>query len=371
MSIDNRALLSSGLLLLAVVAAAAVAAETGTDTPAPTTAAPVAGPALPAPAAPPTPEFSVVDRGHFNVARPEIQAFIEQLAAQGFDRRRVSALLSAAEPQQKILDAMSRPAEKTLQWWEYRARVMTPTRVEAGVELWHEHKELLDQVALEYQVAPEYLVAVIGVETKYGRNTGHFRVIDALMTLAFDYPPRSTYFRKELTQFLLLAREDKLDPLSIRGSYAGAMGALQFMPSSYRRFAVSEQHDAHRDLWGDWGDIFASTANYLHQAGWQHGAPVLAEVQLPGDLTVTPPDRVTLTETLGGLRSHGLSVTSELPDDTPAVLVSAPQQNANGYRVGFQNFYVITRYNNSPLYAMAVYELAQEIRQQIAQEAAL
>ncbi|HEY1724922.1 MAG TPA: lytic murein transglycosylase B [Steroidobacteraceae bacterium] len=360
----------AGTLLLALLGAAAIAADSGGEAPAPATAAAPAGAPLPGPPAPP-PEFSVVDRGHFNVARPEIQSFIEQLAAQGFDRHRVSVLLSAAEPQQKILDAMSRPAEKTLQWWEYRSRVLTPTRVDAGVELWHEHKELLDQVALEYQVAPEYLVAVIGVETKYGRNTGHFRVIDALMTLAFDYPPRAAYFRKELTQFLLLAREDKLDPLSIRGSYAGAMGALQFMPSSYRRFAVSEQHDAHRDLWGDWGDIFASTANYLHQAGWQYGAPVLAEAQLPGDVTLAPPDRVTLTETLGALRSHGLSVSSELPDDTPAVLVSAPEQQANGYRVGFQNFYVITRYNNSPLYAMAVYELAQQIRQQIAQETAL
>jgi membrane-bound lytic murein transglycosylase B len=369
-SIGIRVLVSSGLLALAA-AAAAVAAESGSEAPGPGSSAPAAGPALPAPTPPPAPEFSVVDRGHFNVARPEIQAFIEQLTAQGFDRRRVSTLFAAAEPQQKILDAMSRPAEKTLQWWEYRARVLTPTRVDAGVQLWHEHKELLDQVAVEYQVAPEYLVAVIGVETKYGHNTGRYRVIDALMTLAFDYPPRSAYFRKELTQFLLLAREDKLDPLAIRGSYAGAMGALQFMPSSYRRFAVSEQHDAHRDLWGDWGDIFASTANYLHQAGWQYGAPVLAEAQLSGDLTLAPPDRVTLTETLGGLRLHGLTVSSELPDETPAVLVSAPQPDANGYRVGFQNFYVITRYNNSPLYAMAVYELAQEIRQQIAQEAAL
>ncbi|HEY3731790.1 MAG TPA: lytic murein transglycosylase B [Steroidobacteraceae bacterium] len=369
MSIGIRPLVSSALLLLTLAASAA--AEGGSDTPVPGSPAPAARPSLPAPSLPPAPEFSVVDRGHFNVARPEIQAFIEQLAAQGFDRRRISSLFSAAEPQQRILDAMSRPAEKTLQWWEYRARVLTSARIEAGVQLWHEHKELLDQIAAEYQVAPEYLVAVIGVETKYGHNTGHYRVIDALMTLAFDYPPRSAYFRKELTQFLLLAREDKLDPLTIRGSYAGAMGALQFMPSSYRRFAVSEQHDPHRDLWGDWGDIFASTANYLHQAGWQYGAPVLAEAQLPGDLTLAPPDRVTLAATLGGLRSQGLTVSSDLPDETPAVLVAAPQQDASGYRVGFQNFYVITRYNNSPLYAMAVYELAQEIRLQIAQEAAL
>ncbi len=116
------------------------------------------------------------------------------------------------------------------------------------------------------------------------------------------------------------------------------MGALQFMPSSYRRFAVSEQHAAHRDLWGDWGDIFASTANYLHQSGWQFGAPVLAEAQLPPDLSLMPPEHLTLTDTLGSLRAHGLTVASELPDDTPAVLLAAPQAEANGYRVGFQNF---------------------------------
>jgi membrane-bound lytic murein transglycosylase B len=342
---------------------------------APTLAPEIAAPAAVAPALPASPpaaaEYSVVDRSHFDLARPEIHSYIDQLAAQGFDRDRVTALLGAAEPQQKILDAISRPAEKTLQWWEYRTRVLTQERIDGGVQLWHDHKELLDQVAIEYQVPPEYLVAVLGVETRYGRVTGRYRVVDALATLAFDYPPRGSYFRKELTEFLLLARDDKFDPLSIRGSYAGAMGALQFMPSSYRKFAVSEQHLAHRDLWGDWGDIFASTANYLHQAGWQYGAPVLAEAQPSAELTVTPPDRMTLNETLGDLRGHGLTISSELPDETPALLLAAPQQDSIGYRVGFKNFYVITRYNNSPLYAMAVFDLAQAIQQQIAQEAAL
>jgi membrane-bound lytic murein transglycosylase B len=338
---------------------------------APTPAAPAAAaPAAPTPA-PPAAEYSVVDRSHFDLSRPEIRSYIDQLVAQGFDRNRITALLGAAEPQQKILDAISRPAEKTLQWWEYRTRVLTQERIDAGVQLWHEHKELLDQVAIEYQVPPEFLVAVLGVETRYGRVTGRYRVVDALATLGFDYPPRASYFRKELTEFLLLARDDKFDPLSIRGSYAGAMGALQFMPSSYRKFAVSEQHLPHRDLWSDWGDIFASTANYLHQAGWQYGAPVLAEAQPTSELTLTPPDRMTLNETLGDLRAHGLAISSELPDETPALLLAAPQQDTIGYRVGFQNFYVITRYNNSPLYAMAVYDLAQAIQQQIAQQAAL
>ncbi len=365
------------LIVLGAGANLAAAAESAADVPAATAAPLPSVPAAPTPAAPvPTSppaaaEYSVVDHSHFDLSRPEIHSYIDQLVTQGFDRNRLKALLGAAEPQQKILDAISRPAEKTLQWWEYRTRVLTQERIDAGVQLWHDHKELLDQVALEYQVSPEYLIAVLGVETRYGHVTGRYRVVDALATLAFDYPPRGSYFRKELTEFLLLAREEKFDPLSIRGSYAGAMGALQFMPSSYRKFAVSEQHAAHRDLWGDWGDIFASTANYLHQAGWQYGAPVLAEAQLPAELGLIAPEHMALNETLGGLRARGVTVSSELPDETPALLLAAPQQDAYGYRVGFKNFYVITRYNNSPLYAMAVYDLAQAIGQRIAQEAAL
>jgi len=311
------------------------------------------------------------EHAHFDLGRAEIRSFLDEAVAQGLERDRVLALLGAAEPQPKIIDAITRPAEKTLQWWEYRQRMLTPARIEAGAQLWREHKELLDQVASEYEVPPEYLVAVLGVETQYGRVTGRYRVLDALATLAFDYAPRAPYFRKELSEFLQLAREDNLDPLSTRGSYAGAMGALQFMPSSYRKFAVSEQHAAHTDLWGDWGDIFASTANYLHQAGWQNGAPVLAEAQLPSDQTLAPPEHLALTETLGSLRGHGLAVASSMADDTPALLLAAQQPDAMGYRVGFQNFYVITRYNSSPLYAMAVHDLAQAIKQQIAQEAAL
>jgi membrane-bound lytic murein transglycosylase B len=375
------------LLALAATAFLAASAQSTGDAAAPAAQseppAQSALPALPAPPAPPAPapssaqtsppatEYSVVDRSHFDLSRPEIHAYIGQLVAQGFDRDRLSAVLAAAEPQQKILDAISRPAEKTLQWWEYRARVLTQERIDGGVQLWHDHKELLDQVAIEYQVPPEYLIAVLGVETRYGRITGRYRVVDALATLAFDYPPRAAYFRKELTEFLLLAREENFDPLSIRGSYAGAMGALQFMPSSYRKFAVSAQHAPHRDLWGDWGDIFASTANYLRQAGWQYGAPVLAEAQLPADAGVAVPEHMALNQTLGGLRAAGVLVASELPDDTPALLLAAPQPQAPGYRVGFKNFYVIMRYNNSPLYAMAVHDLAQAIAQQIAPEAAL
>jgi membrane-bound lytic murein transglycosylase B len=149
------------------------------------------------------------------------------------------------------------------------------------------------------------------------------------------------------------------------------MGALQFMPSSYRRYAVSEQPGLHSDLWGDWADIFASTANYLHQFGWRYGAPVLAEVSPDPGADLAAPDHVTLTATLGSLRAKGLSISSTLPDDTPAVLIAAAGPDAMHYRVGFHNFYVITRYNSSPLYAMAVHDLAQAIRERVAVKAAL
>ncbi|HLK70918.1 MAG TPA: lytic murein transglycosylase B, partial [Steroidobacteraceae bacterium] len=304
-------------------------------------------------------------------SRPEIQSFIAQAQAQGVPAQQVIAAIRSAQPQPQIVDAMNRPAEKTLQWWEYRSRMLTPARISAGAQLWREHKELLDQVAIEYGVAPEYVVAVLGVETLYGRITGHYRVIDALATLAFDYPPRADYFRRELIAFLLLSHEQNLDLLSVRGSYAGAMGALQFMPSSYRKFAISERRGVPSDLWQDWGDIFASTANFLHQAGWQAGAPVLAETHFGTDPNLTPSEHVQLSATLGSLRAQGLTVASDLPDSTPVVLLAAPEPDGMRYRVGFRNFFVITRYNSSPAYAMAVYDLAKAIRERVALDAAL
>jgi membrane-bound lytic murein transglycosylase B len=366
----SRAGLSGAITCCLVLCAShAVGAVPPSSAPA-ATAATTATTAQTVPVAPVAP-VAPVERGPFDLTRPDIQDFIDQLANQGLDRAQLTAVLGAAEAQPRIIDAMERPAEKTLQWWEYRARMLTPGRIDGGVQLWLEHKELLDQVALEYQVPPEYLLAVLGVETQYGRMTGRYRVLDALATLAFDYPPRAAFFRKELGEYLLLAHEDGFDPVSIHGSYAGAMGALQFMPSSYRRYAVSARHNAHRDLWNDWADIFASVANYLHQYGWQYGGPVLVDAPFTGAGTLAPSDHMALTETVGTLRARGLSIASTLQDTTPALLLSAAQADSMAYRVGFQNFYVITRYNTSPLYAMAVHDLAEAIRQQVMLEAAL
>jgi membrane-bound lytic murein transglycosylase B len=240
------------------------------------------------------------------------------------------------------------------------------------VQFWNEHKESLARVASDYQVPPEYLVAILGVETKYGRSTGRYRVLDALATLAFDYPPRHSYFSSELEQFLLLVKETRLDPLTTTGSYAGAMGAPQFMPSVYRRYAVDANTDRRPDLWSDWDDILASVANYLHEHGWTPGAPVLAEASLDPDPTFQIEQRnVELNETVDSLGAHGVRVSQQLPADTPAVLISAEQRDGPAYRVGFHNFYVITRYNSSARYAMAVYDLAQAVAQRLQPQTAV
>lgn len=309
---------------------------------------------------------AVVSTAHaaagFDVGRPEIQAFIAEQAKAGANAEGLAALLADAVPQPRIIELMSQPAEKTLQWFEYRTRFLTEERIDAGVTLWREHRELLDKVAAAEQVSPQYILAIIGVETYYGRITGRYRVLDALATLAFDYPPRSEYFRAELGQFLKLCGEERLDPKSLLGSYAGAMGVAQFMPSSYRQYAVNEDGSAARDLWRDWGDIFASVAHYLHQHGWQYGAPVMANSRFQGDTPPTLPSTVSLTNTVGKLRERGFVIDTDLPADTPAVAVAAPEADQPAWRVGFRNFYVITRYNRSPLYAMAVNDLADAIQ---------
>jgi membrane-bound lytic murein transglycosylase B len=331
-------------------ATAAVPAAAAPATAVPPAAAPAAAPAEPT-AAP------------FDVHRPEIAQWVEEVVSHdGWSRKSVVALLGRAQPQPKVLEIMGRPLERVAPWWEYRERFMTPERVEKGVQLWLDHRVTLERIAAQYQVPPEYLVAIVGVETFYGHTTCRYRVLDALATLAFDYPPRATYFRGELEQFLLLTRENKLDPLTTCGSYAGAMGVPQFMPSVYRHYAVGTDGDKKRDLWGNWDDILASVANYLHEWGWTPGAPVLAETTLDPDPSFEiEPHNLDLNETVGSLGAHGIKVDLDVPPGTRAVLISAEQRDGPAYRVGFHNFYVITRYNHSARYAMTVYDLATAV----------
>lgn len=308
-------------------------------------------------------------RTRFDLDRPEIKQFVETTAAeQKIEPLDIYRLLAKAEPQPKIIELISKPAEKVSPWYEYRARFITEQRVAEGTQFMLEHRARLEKAHRETGVAPEYVVAIIGVETFYGRITGKYRVLDALTTLAFDYAPRADFFRGELAQFIALSREESIDPLTAMGSYAGAMGASQFMPSSYRRYAVDGGNDNHRDLFSDWDDIIASVANYFKEHGWVTDGPVLADAVLQPDApVVADPGNLVLNETIAGLRSKGVDFDPESQGaDTPVLLVPAETQLGPSYRVGFKNFEVITRYNRSVRYAMAVHDLAETIAGRIA-----
>jgi len=302
------------------------------------------------------------DTERFDPKRPEIRRFVREVARRdGLSRRRVLKLIEQARPLPQTLDIMTRPPERVLEWWEYRQHFVTDKRIDEGVRFWLEHRRVLERVAAQQGVPPEYIVAILGCETFYGRNTGRDRVLDSLATLAFDYPPRATYFRRELEQFLLLTRETHLNPLRVKGSYSGAMGAPQFMPSAYRRYAVDESRNHRRDLWTDWADVFASVANFLRTNGWQPGEPVIADAQLDPDPAFQLDSRGVLSASLAELNAQGVHVALQLPDSTSAILVPAEQAEGPAYRVGFNNFRVIMRYNRSTRYAMAVNDLAEAI----------
>jgi membrane-bound lytic murein transglycosylase B len=305
--------------------------------------------------------------GAIDVRRDEVKQFIAHMAdTSSFKKRELRKILKAAQSQPAIIEAMDRPAEKAKPWSEYRPIFITERRIREGTDFWIAHRQALDQASVRSGVAPEYLAAILGVETYYGRLTGNYRVLDALATLAFDYPARSKFFREELEQFLLLTRDSGLDPLTVKGSYAGAMGAPQFMPSNYRRFAVDAEADGHINLWTDWLDVCASVGNYLKEHGWNAGEPVLSEASVaPDKASELDGRKLTLSETVGSLRTKGVDFESALPADAPALLIAADDTDGVHWRVGYNNFYVITRYNHSALYAMAVFELAAAVKQRV------
>ena len=308
-----------------------------------------------------------------DIKRPEVKEFIAHMSkAYGFKKGALRKLLKSAASQPAIIDAMSKPAEKAKLWYEYRPIFLNERRIREGTEFWVAHRQALDQASIKSGVAPEYLAAILGVETYYGRLTGTYRVLDALVTLSFDYPPREKFFRDELEQYLLLTRDAHLDPQALKGSYAGAMGAPQFMPSNYRRYAVDADANGRIDLWNDWPDVCASVGNYLKEHGWNTGEPILEEATVPaekaGDLDGR---KLALSETIASLEAKGVSFDTSLPPEAPAILIAADEPDGVHWRVGYNNFFVITRYNHSPLYAMAVYELATAMKQRmLANEAA-
>ena len=298
--------------------------------------------------------------------RNDVRQFIaEMVQKHGFARSELRTLFSHARFQPAVIAAITPPTEPRAQSWQaYRALFLTPARIEAGVAFSEQHRPALAYAAALYGVPEEIIVAIIGVETAYGRNTGNYRVIDALTTLAFDYPPRAEFFRGELEDFLLYARDASIDTLSLKGSYAGAIGIPQFMPDSYRRYAVDLDGDGKEDLSGSVADAIGSVANFLKVHGWQAGEPVAYAAQVQGDnyrklidAGIKPGYR------FGDLADFGVSASGAAAANAPCALIElTTPDEPDEYLVGFTNFYVLTRYNHSSMYAAAVLELAQAVK---------
>lgn len=300
-------------------------------------------------------------------ARKDVQSFIDGLVKKdGFSRDSLDHVFAEAQHKQSIIDAITRPAEKVLKWDEYQDIFLTSKRIEAGRQFMHDNRKALLAAEEQYGVPPQIVAAIIGVETFYGQRRGSYRVIDALSTLAFDYPPRSTFFKSELRQFLLLAREEDRSPLEPLGSYAGAMGYGQFIPSSYRAYAVDFDGDGHRDIWQDRTDAIGSVANYLARHGWRRGGGIVEPAIVPaGKSRNLFGDDPATKHTMGKLKAAGVKPGGEAgPGDNVKVapLVFHGKQG-DEYWLGLHNFYVITRYNHSKLYAMAVYQLSEKLQQ--------
>jgi len=299
---------------------------------------------------------------------PGAEEFAAKAAAEyGLDQEAVLLMLENAHFKQSIVDAMTRPAESK-PWYKYRPIFITDKRIDGGVEFWRENEALVAQAAEAYSVDPQIIVAVIGVETFYGRITGSYRVLDALTTLSFYYPDtgndRSEFFSSELMKFFVLGGEEGIPLDEVEGSYAGAMGLGQFMPSSYLEYAVDMDEDGRRDLWSSMPDIIGSVANYLHRHGWEYGQPITypAIVAPDADKEVVAKRDFKPKKTVAELAAAGFMPAEPAPEDLLAAVASLEEEDGDHYFITFRNFYVITRYNRSPLYAMAVYELSEAIR---------
>jgi len=295
---------------------------------------------------------------------PPLQAFALEMEQQyGFSKSELRRAFRCARLRPEIVEAMERPKE-LLPWYQYKQIFLTEENVRRGVQFWNEHAAALARAAERYGVPPEIVVAIIGVETRFGRHAGNYPVLDALTTLTLDYPSRSDFFRGQLAQYLLLARELDADPCRLKGSYAGAMGLPQFIPSSYRRYAVDFDGDGRRDILTDPDDAIGSVAHYLKENGWKPGAPVMEDVHLEGALYFWI-EKLGLKPALPTREFPRYGIFPRRLDDGArrAALISFEGDYGPFYRLGYDNFYVITRYNHNKRYALAVYELGESIRQ--------
>ncbi|MGC8698073.1 MAG: lytic murein transglycosylase B [Halothiobacillus sp.] len=304
--------------------------------------------------------------GHYD-KRADVAAFaVEAAKKTGVPITEIQQWLDDAKYQSSIVEAMNRPAESKT-WAQYRPIFITPKRIADGVDFWNKYSADLAAIAQKYQVDPAIIVAIVGVETFYGQRMGNYRVIDALATLGFDYPKRGAFFRGQLMDFFTLAAKDHIDMNTALGSYAGAMGMPQFIPSSYLALAVDGDGDGKRDLWHSDADVFASVANYFAEHGWVEGGPVSFEIEVKNTAQVA--DYLNAARdlkpkvTIGQLRQWGIALPKDLylPDSEKVMLFTLTGSDATEYWVGLNNFYVITRYNHSTLYAMAVWQLSQAI----------
>lgn len=294
---------------------------------------------------------------------PNMEEFIKKVSQNNqLDEQAVRSILQQAERKQSIIDAMNRPAEKKKQWHEYRNIFLKEKRIKQGGIFWKEHQEILQAVSKSSGVPIEIIVAIIGVETNYGGNKGSYRVIDALYTLAFHYPKRSPFFTKELEKFIVLTHKEKISALETKGSYAGAMGYGQFMPSSYLMYAVDFDNDGQRDLLNNIPDAIASVANYFKAHGWKKGQPIAIQAQTSKDFKVLKKQALKPSLTVKQLNDMGYTTKQKLNPDDKVSLTQLQQKDHMDYWFGMHNFYVITRYNHSEMYAMAVFQLAQEIK---------
>lgn len=291
----------------------------------------------------------------------ERAAFVAEVASSyGIAPTRIEQVLDAARVQPEIIATMSRPAEAK-PWSAYRPIFLTAKRIAEGRAFLAEHREPLQALEAKTGVPASLIVAILGVETGYGKNLGKYRSLDALYTLGFHYPPRASFFRKELGELFALAEEEKLDLQSLPGSYAGAMGWGQFMPSSWRRYALDGDGDGKRDLLDSLPDVFASVANYFVVHGWQCGQPVAVPATVDADAEPWPDILPKLDWSLAQLAAKGYRPALAVGADLPAMLLRLEGAEGTEYWLGFANFRVITRYNRSPLYAMAVFQLAEAI----------
>ena len=296
--------------------------------------------------------------------RDDVNAFVTRVAAEtDYTEAELVALFSTVKKQAHLFDRLNRPAEKALQWHQYRRIFIKDKRITEGVNFWRKHRALLDQVSANTGVPQEIIVAIIGVETFYGIYRGKDAVFDSLVTVAFDYPKRAKFFLSELEQFLILSKEQGFEIREVMGSYAGAMGMPQFISSSYRHYAVDGDGDGKVDLFENIADITASVANYFVEHGWVENEAVAKPLMTKAvnNASAIEPS-VKTNYKWSDLKKHGFTSRHKIGEDTPVALIKLEQKNHSEYWAGLKNFYVITRYNHSELYAMAVYQLSVLIK---------